>query len=89
MFPYYNETLRKNRDRSPISSARAEEKTKHVALLQRDLEEKSRQVTHFQREAEEKTKHVALLQRDLEEKSRQVTVFQRESDQQSQILAQT
>ena len=64
----------------------SEEKAKHVAQLQRDLEEKSQQVAHFQHEFGEKAKHVAQLQRDLEEKSQQVAHFQRESDQQSQLL---
>ena len=50
-----------------------DEKAKHVTLLQRDLEEKSQQVAHFQGEAEEKSKHVTQLQR--------------ESDQQSQLIA--
>jgi ubiquinone/menaquinone biosynthesis C-methylase UbiE len=66
----------------------SEEKAKHVAQLQRDLEEKSQQVAHFQREAEEKSKHVALLQRDLDEKSQQVTHFQREAEEKSQHVAQ-
>jgi len=64
----------------------SEEKAKHVAQLQRDLEEKSQQVADLQHEFGEKAKHVAQLQRDLEEKSQQVAHFQRESDQQSQLL---
>ena len=64
----------------------SEEKAKHVAHLQGDLEEKSQQVADLQHEFGEKAKHVAQLQRDLEEKSQQVAHFQRESDQQSQLL---
>jgi GT2 family glycosyltransferase len=63
--------------------AEAEEKAKHVALLQRENEERTSQVIHFKGEAEEKSKHVTLLQRDLEERSQQVTHFQREFEDKS------
>jgi len=66
----------------------SEEKAKHVAQLQRDLEEKSQQVADLQHEFGEKAKHVAQLQRDLEEKSQQVAHFQHEFGEKAKHVAQ-
>jgi len=73
-----------------------------LLLLQRDLEEKSRQIATSQQDAQRRAQQlsaleaaakgnsnrIAQLQRDLEEKLAQVVHVQRELDQQSELLEQ-
>ena len=58
----------------------AEEKARHIALLQTENDERVKQVAHFKGDAEEKAKHVALLQKENDERVKQVAHFRREAD---------
>ena len=83
-----------------LLTSEAEERSNHVAQLQRDLEQKaqqlahpqheldegSRQATQLKAEAEEGSRRLAQLNRDVDEKTRQLTHLQWENDRQSQLL---
>jgi cephalosporin hydroxylase len=66
----------------------AEDKSKHVLLLQADLEKRSQKAAQLKAEAEEKSRQITRLQRDLEEKSKQVAQFKAETEERSRHAIQ-
>jgi hypothetical protein len=65
----------------------ADERAKHIGILQAENEEKTQQVLHFQRDAEERAKHIAVLQAENDEKTQQVLHFQRDAEERAKHIA--
>ena len=57
------------------------ERNEHIAILQQEVEQRTRQVAESRQAFEEKVKHLAIVQAELDARSRHIAILQRDTEE--------